>query len=607
MHVVRVYRLSAFLPALLVSALFLALFLALFPAPVRAQKAAITEVRVSRTEEAGPESLQLSVTYAIPEGFYQSLAPDFFFFELTGLVSSSGKEVLNRVSMGDIAYPEGRIEETGENLYGEVTLTASLSLPASLESGSYSGKLKAHYQLCDKTGTCFLPGSSEESFTFDFEGNGGAAAGLDKSLLTMLLFALIGGLLLNIMPCVFPILSIRALNLVKQSGNDPRGLRTGALLYGAGVLVSFLVLAGTVIVLKRSGELVGWGFQFQNPGFVLTLSAILFVFALSLFDLFVFQPPVLGSKLAAAQSKGLMGSFINGLFAVVLATPCTAPFLGSALGFAFSQPPLSIVLFFITIGAGFSLPFVLLGFIPGAVRWIPKPGRWMIVFKEAMGLVLLATAVYFFDIYSRQAGSGAVAAALYFFLILASVLWIYGKLAAPGASSLKKWTGLVLLIAVPLSAGLLLLPAGTGNDDRAASTADYSGAGPERITFTPETMEELVSAQTPVLLVFSARWCSVCKLNDRRVLATNRAEELFREHGVSMVYGDFTNQDPVIARRISELGRAGVPVYALYRPGAEKPLLLPELLSFEILEEAFSTINAVPAPVEAPLEDLLFF
>jgi thiol:disulfide interchange protein DsbD len=231
----------------------------------------------------------------------------------------------------------------------------------------------------------------------------------------------------------------------------------------------------------------------------------------------------------------------------------------------------------------------------------------MIVFKEAMGLVLLATAVYFFDIYSRQAGSGAVAAALYFFLILASVLWIYGKLAAPGASSLKKWTGLVLLIAVPLSAGLLLLPAGTGNDDRAASTADYSGAGPERITFTPETMEELVSAQTPVLLVFSARWCSVCKLNDRRVLATNRAEELFREHGVSMVYGDFTNQDPVIARRISELGRAGVPVYALYRPGAEKPLLLPELLSFEILEEAFSTINAVPAPVEAPLEDLLFF
>ncbi len=605
MRVVRVHRISAFFSALLISALFLSYF----PALLYAQEAEITEVRVIRRDAADQEALKLSVTYSIPEGFYQSLEPDFFFFELTELVSPSGRNVLDRVSLGDISYPGGRIEETGENLYGEVSLTAPIDLPDSLESGTYSGKVKAHYQLCDKAGTCFLPGSSVHSFSFDFGGNGGASAGMSGSLLTMLLFAFIGGLLLNIMPCVFPILSIRALNLVKQSANDSAGLRSGALLYGAGVLVSFLVLAGTVIVLKRSGELVGWGFQFQNPGFVLALSAILFVFALSLFDLFVFQPPVLGSRLAAAQSKGLMGSFMNGLFAVILATPCTAPFLGSALGFAFSQPPLSIVLFFITIGTGFSLPFVLLGFIPGAVKWIPKPGRWMIVFKEAMGLVLIATALYFFDIYGRQRGSGAITASLYFFLVLAAVLWVYGKLASPGASALKKWIGLVLLILVPLSAGLLLLPSEAGRDGGSVSAAEYSEAeaGPERIPFSPETVESLLSEQTPVLLVFSARWCSVCKLNDRRVLKTDRAEELFREYGVSMVYGDYTNQDPVIARRISDLGRAGVPVYALYRPGAEKPLILPEVLSFDILEEAFSAINSAPVPAETPLEDLLFF
>lgn len=589
-------RLRRFLPFFLLM-LTLASFLS-------AREAAVGEISVGGNT--------ISVEYVIPEGFHQTLERDFFYFELVSLESETGRDFGAAARLGEIEYPEGVEEETGIHYYGRATLSAPLVMDSAVPPGSYTGTVRAHYQLCDEAGTCFLPGFTDVSFSFAYDGRTAAAAGPDSgfgsSLAAMLLFALIGGVLLNVMPCVFPILSIRALNLVKQSSNDRRGLRAGALLYGAGVLSSFMVLALAVILLKRSGELVGWGFQFQNPVFVFSLAAILFVFALSLFDLFVFQPPVFGAKLAGLQSRGLLGSFVNGLFAVILATPCTAPFLGSALGFAFSQPPLTIALFFLTIGAGFSLPFVLLGFIPAAVRWIPKPGKWMEIFKEAMGFVLLATAIYFFSIFGRQVDGALLSSSLYFLLILAAVLWLYGKLSTPAAPAGRKWLALVFLAVLPLASGILLFSGGRPSPQgtRSAQIVD-SGEGPERIPFGEETMAALEAEGRPVFLVFSAQWCSICKLNDRTVLKTARAAELFEEYGIAMVYGDYTSEDPVIARWISDLGRAGVPVYALYRPGAEKPLLLPELLSFDILEEAFSGLHTAPAPVGKPLGEEIFF
>jgi thiol:disulfide interchange protein len=554
----------------------------------------------------------LKALITLPEAYHQTLQKDFFNLELVDLRFSpsgeggSGESVISGIEerdllqFGEIQYPDGVVDEYGDvQYYDSVELKVPLLFLSPPEEGSYSGLLRLNYQLCNEAGTCYLPESKDVDFSFSLEagslqaGSGIAgtlgteglapfgAAGEQSSLLLMILFAFIGGLLLNVMPCVFPILSIRALNLVKQSSSDRKSIRTGALLYGAGVLATFLLFAGVVLILKAGGELAGWGFQFQNPSFVLILSAILFVFALSLFDLFIFQPPVLGGRLAQAQSKGHLGAFLNGLLAVILATPCTAPFLGSALGFAFSQPGPLIVLFFLTIGAGFALPFVLLGFLPSLIKKIPKPGPWMDWFKEIMGLVLIGTAIYFLTIFSSQVGREELLGAIYFLFALASAAWLYGKMAKPGAGRIKKWIALLVFTIITVVSAILFFPSsGNGGDD--ALTA------PERGDFSPERMTQLREEGKPLFLIFSAQWCSVCKVNDRRVLNTQRAEELFAEYGVEILYGDYTNADPVIAKWIKRLGRAGVPVYAFYRPGAEKPRLLPELLSFEILEETFS-------------------
>jgi thiol:disulfide interchange protein DsbD len=575
--------------------------------PLAAAKPRIVDVGVF----GQGDSQRITLSLEIPEGYHQSFNEDFFFFEL---VDPAG------ANLGRIDYPKGIDTETGPAYYGTISLSAPL-LPEKLRSTSaQTGKLRLHYQLCDEAGTCFLPGTVEASFSIpipdknSFSSSIGGLKG-EKGIWLMLAFALLGGILLNIMPCVFPILSIRALNLVKQSRNDKKLLRSGALLYGAGVLVSFLLLALVVIILKQSGELVGWGFQFQNPAFVLALSAVLLVFALSLFDLYLFQPPIFGSKLAAAGSRGLVGSFVNGLVAVILATPCTAPFLGSALGFAFSQPPLLIIFFFLTIGIGFALPFVLLGFIPRIIHRIPKPGPWMELFKEAMGLVLIATALYFFAIFGRQTGAQAMIGALAFLLSLASAAWLYGKLAKPTSSKRQRWLSLLLFVILSSAAAMIFIdPSSWKPQEGSASEtamAEKGDEGVERIVYSPERVETMLRSQQPFLLVFSAQWCSVCKLNDRRIFATERGKELFQRYGIQMVYGDYTNADPVIGEAIKTLGRAGVPVYAFYRPSADKPILLPELLTFEKLEELFSKADheaeTGETPAAQPLGDALFF
>jgi thiol:disulfide interchange protein len=562
--------------------------LMLLPSILWSQVPEISTVSVS-------QDLEISVHYKIPEGLYQSYDPDFFFFEIRKISSSDGKAV-EGVEVGKISYPSTVQIATGSAFKGETVLTAPLTGIETLKPGTYTGTVSAAYQLCNESGLCFIPGSTEASFSFTL--GEGAKSFLILPFLTMLFFALLGGLLLNVMPCVFPILSIRALNLVKQSENSPGAIKAGALLYGAGVLTSFMVFALIVIVLKQTGELAGWGFQFQNPLFVFSLTAVLFLFALSLFDLFVFQPPAFVSRIATSHSRGLAGSYFNGLFAVILATPCTAPFLGSALGFAFSQAPASILLFFVAISIGFALPFVLLGFFPKVISLIPKPGAWMTWFKEIMGLVLFGTALYFFHIFSLQVERYLLIRGLAFLLSLAAAAWFYGKMAGPAGSSRKRHIALILFFLIPLASALFLFYPGYPGRN---GVSEALASGPEKVSFDPALIEELRSENSPVFLAFSAQWCSVCKLNERRILHTPLAKELFSKYDITYMYGDFTREDPVIAEWISRLGRAGVPVYAFYRPGAENPLLLPELLSFEILDEAFEVTE------EKTLDSDIFF
>jgi len=399
-------------------------------------------------------------------------------------------------------------------------------------------------------------------------------------LLQFLLFAFLGGLLLNVMPCVLPVLSIRALNLVRQSNNNRREIFVGSLFYTLGVILSLLILAAVVIVLKISGELVGWGFQFQNPLFTVFLIVVVFTFALSLFDVYVFQAPVMNSAVKRAGQKGYVGSFFNGIIAVLLATPCTAPLLGTALGFAFSQTPLIILTIFTMVGLGFAFPFLLIGIKPSVIQKIPKPGPWMNTFKELMGFILLATALYLFSILRYQLKGDEILRVFYFLLILGFLLWGYGKTAKPTSNTKRKWIILALLLILSgISAAQLLQFGDPSNTTESEVTL---GHGWER--FSPENLEQYRAEGKPVLVIFSAKWCTVCKLNEQTVLQTDRAAELFKKSGTRVLYGDFTNRDPVIEEWIRFYKRGGVPVYASYPPGVSHTLL-PEVLSFQILEE----------------------
>ena len=384
------------------------------------------------------------------------------------------------------------------------------------------------------------------------------------------------------MPCVLPVLSIRALNLVKQSTNSRSEIFKGSLFYTFGVLASLLILAAVVIALKLSGELVGWGFQFQNPAFVVFLIVVVFVFALSLFDVFVFQAPTMNAAVQRASRKGYVGSFFNGIIAVLLATPCTAPLLGTALGFAFSQPPYIIVSIFTMVGIGFALPFLLIGIKPALIHKLPKPGPWMNTFKELMGFVLLATVIYLLSILRFQISSEQMIQVLLFLLILGFLLWGYGKAASPAASRKRKWIILAVFIILSVSAAGRLLEFDGGPDTQETAT---TREGWEQ--FSAEKLKEYRQADTPVLVIFSAKWCTVCKLNEQTVLHTDQTNRLFRTQDVKVLYGDYTNKDPVIEEWIRSYGRAGVPVYAYY-PAGEEYTLLPEVLTFQILKNALS-------------------
>jgi thiol:disulfide interchange protein DsbD len=499
-----------------------------------------------------------------------------------------------------IEYPSGTEEKWEINYYGRVTLTGSIRVKEGTGSGDYRFPVTASYQLCEDGGACLFPQDEELTVSLQIAGEetageetasggtagGGSAPGL-WILLRTLLFAFVGGLLLNVMPCVLPVLSLRALNLVKQSGNSRREIFTGSLLYTAGILLSLTAMAVVVAALKLSGELVGWGFQFQNPLFVVILTALVFALALSLFDLYVFQAPVMGGSIQKAESKGYLGAFFNGIIAVVLAMPCTAPLLGTALGFAFTQPPMVILGMFAVIGLGFASPFLLLGLRPGLVHRLPKPGPWMNTFKELMGFVLLATVIYLLSILGSLLDSASLIRVLIFLLLLAVLLWGYGKLVRTAFGHKRKWIILGLFVILTVSAaGWLVRP------ERLELPSQEQQIPEGWQEFDPAALAEYRRNGEPVFVIFSADWCSVCSLNEKTVLRTDEARRLFASRGIHVLYGDYTAEDPLIEKWIRSYGRAGVPVYAYYPPDGGEPRLLPEVLTINLLERRLAVQSA---------------
>ena len=514
----------------------------------------------------------LKVLYSFPEGYHQTR--DELNFRLDGVAAEG-------IIFGSTLYPEGLIEDGLENYYDSAELELEFYISETLSEGTYPLTIQARFQLCDEDGICYFPGSISLETKIDVLPAATAAG--SASLLYFLLLAFIGGVLLNLMPCVLPLLSVKSLNLINQSQGDRKSILFNALNYTGGILFSFAVLSLVIILLKQSGQLLGWGFQFQNPWFLILLISVIFLFALSLFEVFILIPPSKGLNKASKLSsrKGYTGSFFTGVFAVFVATPCTAPFLGAAMGFAFSRTAPVITSIMAFTGLGFSLPFLILGFFPGFFKHLPKPGKWMDTFRELMAFLLMGTAVYLSSTLIRQIGGESFISVLWFIIILAAAAWFWGW----NARRVRKKGIRVLLYLI--SAALIITAAVflPGSALRKADTPSETGVELRENwqEFSPEAIRESVDQGETVFLAFSASWCTTCKINEKTVLYTDKTDTLFSESGVKLFKGDLTRSNEEAMKWIYSFGRAGVPLYILYKPG-EEPLILPENLSYGILQ-----------------------
>jgi thiol:disulfide interchange protein/DsbC/DsbD-like thiol-disulfide interchange protein len=419
-------------------------------------------------------------------------------------------------------------------------------------------------------------------------------AGPSASIGTMLFFAFIGGLILNIMPCVLPVLSLKIYSVIEQQDATSRERHVAGLAYTAGVVLSFLALAGAIIVARSMFDItLGWGEQFQSPAFIIVLCSVVFVFGLSLFG--VFEVPSFGAtQLSGAQNKeGWVGHLLTGAFATVLATPCSAPFLGTGIGFAMSLPPAGLLGFFAVAGLGLALPFLLVSYVPALAGFLPKPGAWMETFKQLMGFTLMATTVWLLDALGAQVGTDGVFGFLVFLTALAFACWIVGRWAGPIASTRSKLLALALAVGISAWVGQQWLVFEATVEDEVVTggvpeTLDYSHEIPW-IPFSEERVEGL--AGRPIFIDFTAAWCLSCKANEKTILSTDTVRQAMADNKIVPLMADNTKKSPIIRKWLDRYQKAGVPMYLVIPADRSQPVkVLPEILTIGIVVDALNEI-----------------
>lgn len=417
-------------------------------------------------------------------------------------------------------------------------------------------------------------------------------------LLRYLALGFLGGFILNLMPCVLPVISLKIFGFMRQAGDSRARIFKHGLAFTVGIFVWFLGLAAVIIALKAAGSEVTWAFQFQNPWFNFVIGAIVFVFALNLFGVFeIVLPGRAAQGIAEAGSHGgIAGSFAQGILATLLATPCTAPFLGTALGFAFSQAPAIILAMFAAVAAGMAFPYLLLAAQPGWIRFLPKPGAWMERLKQFMGFPLAATLLWLLYVIGHQRGAEAIIWATAAYLCLGLAAWLYGAFLGPLATPRTKALAtlgimLSLLLGLGYFAGNLF-----ANSARMApeTKSQKSGAGIPWVPYSEDELQRLLAEGKPVFLDFTADWCLTCKFNLRTAIDTPAVQKAFAELGIVPMIADWTNSNPEITRKLAQFDRVGVPFYLFYPRGrADDPVILPELLTQQIILRA---IGFTPQP-----------
>jgi thiol:disulfide interchange protein DsbD len=417
-----------------------------------------------------------------------------------------------------------------------------------------------------------------------------AASGATFAAALALAFA--GGLLLNLMPCVFPVLAIKVLSVAQQAHGRAAAMRTHGLLFAAGVVASFWLVAGLLLALRTQGAALGWGYQLQSPAVVAGLALLFFLLALNLSG--VFQ---MGSGLQALAGRvrarhAHVDALLSGALATAVASPCTAPFMGAALGFALLQPALEAMLVFTALAVGMALPYVVLTFVPQLTRRLPRPGAWMETLRQVLAFPLYATVVWLLWVLGQQTGLDALARMLFALLLVAAALWSLGRSAhARGAARM-----VTRLLAIALLAGALGL-AWSGTQPQPQPAAASAGAWQP---WSEAAVQAALAQGHPAFVDFTAAWCVTCQVNKRLVLQADEVERRFQRAGVVRLRADWTNRDPAITDALARLQRSGVPVYAMYVPPHQEPQLLPEILTRRLVLEALDRAERVAALSSAP-------
>jgi len=393
-------------------------------------------------------------------------------------------------------------------------------------------------------------------------------------LIGTLALAFIGGLILNLMPCVFPVLGIKILGFVNQSGQDKKKVVTHGLVFALGVLLSFWALAGVLAVLRAGGDKIGWGFQLQSPAFVFALAALMLVFALNMSGLFEFGLSATGVGSNLQSKSGLAGSFFTGVLATVVATPCSAPFLAPALGAALALSVGESFVIFTAIAVGLALPYLLLSIFPQAVKVLPRPGAWMETFKQFMAFPLYATVGYLVWVLAGQTSESGLLMVLFGLVLVALGVWFYGRWNAPGASAGRARFGLVSGVAVLALGGWTGWP-------QAPAANDITWE-----KWSPATVAQLRAEGRVVYVDFTARWCATCQANKKLVFHDQEVLGYFRDHKIATLRGDWTNQDPQITAELARYQRSAVPFNVIWLPGKAGPVILPELLTASVVLDA---------------------
>jgi len=412
----------------------------------------------------------------------------------------------------------------------------------------------------------------------------------EHSLIVLMLLAMLGGLILNLMPCVFPVLSIKAISVVEQAKKHPGIVRMKGLVFAAGVISSMLALAAVLLGLRAGGEEIGWGFQLQSPLFVTLLIYLLLAVGLNLSGVFEFGGGLAGVGDGLTHGDGYRASFFTGLLTTLVATPCTAPFMAPALGAALTQPAINALCIFAALGIGLSLPFVLLSFAPWMRRVLPKPGAWMDTLKQFFAFPIYASAAWLLWVLSHETSSFGLGAALAGTVLIGLAAWAYQK--SSSSSGGGKVTVLVTAAASLLLA--IILPvrfADVASATAAPGESAQSKAGADEWQpYSEARIAELTAAGRPLLVNFTASWCLTCLVNERNAFSDSAVQAIFRDKNVTLMKGDWTNRDPAITHALAAFGRAGVPLYVVYnsKPGSTEPLVLPQLLTAGAIQSAFS-------------------